>query len=166
MDGELVVLRSLHVLPGVLWVGGSLLMAGVVEPRLRAAGPAVQGPAMRAIGKRLSLVLTISGGVSILLGFALVSRTEGREFGDLFTTSWGWAIGLGMVASLIGAGLGSSAGRLMRKMDVVSAQVQGQPTPAQQAEMARLLAGLHRGSLISALMGAVTVVLMVSARYF
>ncbi len=56
MDAELVLLRTLHVAPGVLWVGGASIMAWVIEPRLRAAGPAVQGPAMRAIGKVLTRV--------------------------------------------------------------------------------------------------------------
>ena len=165
MDAELVVLRTLHVLPGVLWVGGALLMAWVVEPQLRAAGPVVQGPAMRAIGKKLSLVLSSAAGVTILMGFALVERTPGYGFGDLFTTPWGWAIGLGLVVAIISAGIGSMAGGALRRMDAVGAQVSGEPTSAQAAEMARLQGDLRRNGRAGAILGAVALVLMVSARY-
>lgn len=165
MDAELIVLRTLHVLPGVLWVGGALLMAWVVEPQLRAAGPAVQGPAMRAIGKQLSLVLTAAAGVAILMGFVLVERTPGHGFGDLFTTSWGWAIGLGLIVAVVSAGIGSMAGAMLKRMDAGSAQISGQPTPAQAAEMAGLQARLRTNSRIGSILGVIAVVLMVSARY-
>lgn len=165
MDAELIVLRTLHILPGVLWVGGALIMAWVVEPQLRAAGPAVQGPAMRAIGKQLSLALTAAAGVAILMGFVLVARTPGHGFGDLFTTSWGWAIGLGLVVAVVSAGIGSMAGGALRRMDAVGAQISGQPTPAQAAEVAGLQARLRTNGRIGSILGVIAVVLMVSARY-
>ncbi|MBM4409990.1 MAG: hypothetical protein FJ037_01450 [Chloroflexi bacterium] len=165
MNAELILLRVLHVLPGVLWVGGALLMAWVIEPALRADGPAVQGPAMRAVGKKLSMVLTAAASVSILMGLALVVRTPGRDGADLFVTSWGWSIGLGTVAAVASAGIGSMAGGVLRRMDAVAAQISGAPTPAQAAEMARLQAGLRRNSRIGSILGVLAVVLMVSARY-
>lgn len=165
MDAELVVLRTLHVLPGVLWVGGASLMAWVIEPQLRQAGPAVQGPAMRAFGKTLSLVLSAAAGVNILMGFALVERTPGHGFGDLFTTSWGWAIGLGLVAAVIAAAIGSMAGSILRQMDALGAQISGAPTPAQASAMAALQGTMRRNARVASILGAASIVLMVSARY-
>lgn len=165
MNAELIVLRTLHVLPGVLWLGGALAMTLVIEPRLRAAGPAVQGPAMRAIGKTFSLVLSVAAGITIVMGFALISRTPGHSFSDLFSTSWGWAIGLGMVAALLAGAIGSMAGSVLRKMDALGAQISGAPTPAQAAQMAGLQGQMRRNGRIGAACGVIATVLMVAARY-
>lgn len=165
MDAELIVLRTLHILPGVLWVGGALLMAWLIEPQLRAAGPAVQGPAMRAIGKQLNLALTAAAGVTILMGLVLVARTPGHGFEDLFTTSWGWAIGLGLVVAGVSAGIGSMAGAALKRMDAVGAQINDAPTPAQATEMAGLQGRLRTNSRTGSILGVIAVVLMISARY-
>ena len=165
MNGELVVLRALHVLPGVLWVGAALAMTWVIEPKLRAAGPTVQWPAMRAIGKTFSLVLSVAAGITILMWFALISRTPGHGFGDLFTTSWGWAIGVGMVTGLIAAGIGSMAGSVLRKMDALGAQISGAPTPEQAAAMAVLQGQMRRNGRVSSVFAVIAVVAMAAARY-
>lgn len=165
MSAELVVIRILHVLPGVIWVGGTSLMAWVVEPQLRAAGPAVQASAMSAIGKGLTPVLSSAAGVTILMGLVLVARTPGHGFGDLFTTAWGWTIGLGLVASVVAAALGGTAGGAMKRMETLGSQISGAPTAAQAAEMATLQGGLRRGARIASILGMVAVALMVSARF-
>lgn len=165
MNTELVVLRALHVLPGVIWVGGASLMAWVIEPALRQAGPTVQGPAMRAFGKRLTSALLTAAGVTIVMGLALVARTPGHAFGDLFTTGWGWAIGLGLVAAIIASGFGSMSARALRQMDAVGAQINVTPTADQAAAMAALQGLLRRNARVASILGMVAVVLMVSARY-
>ncbi len=165
MSAELVAVRILHVLPGVVWVGGVSLMAWVVEPQLRAAGSAVQTSAMRAIGKVLGTVLSSMAGVTILMGLVLVARTPGHGFGDLFTTAWGWAIGLGLVASVIAAALGGTAGSAMKRMEALGSQISGAPTAAQAAEMATVQGGLRRGARIASILGLAAVALMVSARF-
>lgn len=165
MDAELVVLRILHIVPGVIWVGGASLMAWVIEPQLRAAGPAVQGPAMRSIAKPLTAVFVASGALTILMGFALVSRTPERGFGELFTTSWGWAIGLGLVLGIAAGGIGGTAGTAMKKMEAIGAQISGSPTPAQAAQIEGLQGMLRRNSRIASILGLIAVALMASARY-
>ncbi len=165
MNGELILIRALHVLPGVIWVGGASLMAWVIEPALRRAGPTVQGPAMRAFGKRLTSTLLTAAGVTIIMGIVLVVRTPGYEFADLFTTAWGWAIGLGFVASIIASGFGSMSARALRQMDAVGAAINGAPTADQAAAMGALQAQLRRNARVASVLGLTTVILMVSARY-
>ncbi len=165
MDAEVIIIRILYVLPGVLWVGGWSLMAWVIEPQLRAAGPAVQGPAMSRIAKALTPVLSIAGGVTILMGFALIARTPGHGFGDLFNTSWGWAIGLGLLTAFVSAGIGGSVGATAKRMEAVGAQITGAPTPAQASEMAALEGRLGQMSRIASVFGMISLALMVAARY-
>ncbi len=99
------------------------------------------------------------------MGFALVSRTPGRGFGDLFTTSWGWAIGLGLVLGIAAGGIGGTAGTAMKKMEAIGAQITGAPTPAQAAQIEGLQGMLRRNSRIASILGLIAVALMASARY-
>ncbi len=46
MDLEMVVLRILHIVFGVFWVGSAFFLVLILEPRLRALGPEIQRPAM------------------------------------------------------------------------------------------------------------------------
>lgn len=166
MNAELILVRALHVLPGVLWVGGASVMAWVIEPALRKAGPTVQGPAMRAFGKRLTSTLLTAAGVTIIMGIVLIVRTPGREFSDLFTTDWGWAIGLGFVAALVASGFGSMSARALRQMDAVAAGITGgAPNADQAATMAALQGQLRRNARVASVLGLTTVALMVAARY-
>ncbi len=99
------------------------------------------------------------------MGLVLVARTPGRGFGYLFNTSWGWAIGLGLVAAVIAAGFDSMSAVALRRMDAVGEQISGAPTPAQAAEMAALQGRLRRNARVASILGTIAVVLMVSARY-
>src|SRR5262244_1789495 len=47
----MLVLRFLHIISGVFWVGGSLFAARFLMPSLRAAGPAA-GPVLAELAKR------------------------------------------------------------------------------------------------------------------
>lgn len=165
MNAELVVMRILHILPGVLWVGGASLMAWVIEPGLRAAGPAVQGPAMKALAKPLTKFLVVAATLTIIMGFGLIVRTPGRGFDQLFTNGWGVTIGAGMVLGIAAGGIGSTAGSELKKIEALSAQITGAPTPAQAAEREGHQAVLRRNSRIASVLGLIAVALMAAARY-
>ncbi len=52
MDLVLIVLRLIHIVSGVLWVGGAFLVFRFVEPAIKDLGP--QGePFMSRVGPRL-----------------------------------------------------------------------------------------------------------------
>lgn len=165
MDAELILLRMLHIMPSVIWVGGASLMAWVIEPQLRAAGPQVQRPAMSSIAKTLTPVLIVSAALTILMGFALTARTPGRGFDQLFSTSLGWSIGLGMVLAIAAGGIGSTAGTELKKIEALAAQLAAAPNAGQATAMAQHQAVLRRNSRIASILGMAAVVLMAAARY-
>lgn len=165
MDLLTIILRILHITFGVFWVGGSLFLTLVLEPRLRPLGPPVQGRVMQAIMPVITPWFTISSIVVVVTGAAVALRF--RSLDDFFVTDWGWAIAAGLVATLgavvVGMGFTSPAGR---RMAVVSQGMQGRPpTPDEAQEMGRLSGRLVAMSRLSAALLVVAVITMAAARY-
>lgn len=110
MDTEVAIIRVLHIVPGAVWVGSAVFVAFILNPRLRALGPEVERPVTAAVNKLIAPVVTGAAVITILVGFMLISRTPGREFDELFDTSWGWVIGIGILASIVALGFGAVTG--------------------------------------------------------
>lgn len=110
MDTELIIMRILHIGPGVVWVGSAFFAAFILNPRLRALGPEMEKQVTASINKVWGPVVHGSAAITIIVGFMLISSTPGREFGDLFTTDWGWAIGIGIVTAFVALIFGGLAG--------------------------------------------------------
>jgi hypothetical protein len=138
MNEEVIVLRLLHIVPGVLWVGGAVMFAWVIEPRVRALGPEIAGPVMGSIGRVMSPILLSMGGVTIIFGVILIDRTPERSFDQLFDNGWGWAIGIGLIATLVAYALGLAGAMTIRKILALMAAADGPPGPEEIAERIRL----------------------------
>ena len=138
MNEEVIILRLLHIVSGVLWVGGAVIFAWVVEPRIRALGPEIAGPVMVSIGRVISPVLLSLGGITIIVGFMLIDRTPNRSFDQLFDSGWGWAIGLGLVTSIIGYAIGLAAWMKTKKILALIDVADGPPGPGNMSERINL----------------------------
>jgi uncharacterized membrane protein len=138
MDAEIAVLRLLHILPGVTWVGSALFLAFVLQPALKKAGPPHAGVLMRNMVKPMVMILHSSAAATILFGVIMAFRVRDPLFDYLWSTNWGTMIWLGFVLSIIGWGIGTLAGLTNKKMGAIAASLQGPPSPEQGAEMARL----------------------------
>ena len=110
MDTELVIMRILHIGPGVVWVGSAFFAAFILNPRLRALGPEMEKTVTASINKIWGPVVHGAAAITIIVGFLLISRTPGRGYGDLFNTDWGWAIGIGVIAAFVALLFGGLAG--------------------------------------------------------
>ena len=103
-------MRILHIVPGVVWVGSAFFTSFILNPRLRALGPDLETQVTASINKVWGPVVHGSAAITIIVGFLLISSTPGREFGDLFSSDWGWAIGIGMIAAFVALLFGGLAG--------------------------------------------------------
>jgi uncharacterized membrane protein len=158
MNTELVVLRILHILAGVFWAGAAVYLALVLEPKLRMLGGKVESDVLQAISKLNSLWITLSAIITIIAGFALISRTPGREFDQLFSNGWGTAIGIGLVASLLAFFLsgwvGANTAKLRRSL----------ADPETNADLDPLRARIAMGSRVNAVLVVIAVGTMAAAR--
>jgi uncharacterized membrane protein len=86
MTAEVIVLRLVHILGGIFWVGGMMVMALFIMPALAGAGPAA-GPVMAGINqKKFPVVMPIIALLTILSGLRLL-MIDSANFGGAYFQS-------------------------------------------------------------------------------
>ena len=153
MNIEMVVMRVLHILAGVIWAGSAIFLAAVLDPRLKALGPDTQRRIMGALAPGLRIALDGSAAVTILVGLALVIRLER----DLFDLSSGWALAIliGIVTSVVAVVTGAVAISTSKRASASEDDAEA----AQLSSRATLLAR------ITAVLVVIAVASMASARF-
>ena len=114
MNIEMVVLRLLHIVFGVFWAGSAVFFAFVLEPRLRALGPAIQRPVMGSLSRVMGPALGGSGAITIAAGITLALRLRWNTLDRWFDTGWGWAHPAGLHRVDRGNGYGDHGGSALK----------------------------------------------------
>ncbi len=138
MDAEIAVLRLLHILPGVTWVGSAIFLAFIVQPALKKTGPPHAPAVMANMVKPLVMIMHSSAALTIVVGVMMAFRVRDPLFDFLWSTNWGTMIWLGFVLSVIAWVVGTLAGLTGKKLGELGASLQGPPSPEQAAEMSGL----------------------------
>lgn len=166
MDIFLLVLRLVHVLGGVFWVGGSLMMNFFIAPTIGATAQAGKQFAGHLMAKtRFSMTITISAILTVLAGGILYWRDS-----QGFTSMWmqagsGIGFGIGSISALVGFVFGVMVGQLNKKMAWIGSQIKGEPTPEQLAQLQKIQSQLKVASPINVIALVIAVVFMSIARY-
>ena len=96
------LVRYLHVMGAAFWVGGYLLMAFVIVPRLaRESSESLARAALQA-----TRVLSLSGTLTIVAGLVLIARS--RSYDQLFRGEWGGSVVASAVLAVAMMGIGDS----------------------------------------------------------
>lgn len=142
---EYLSLIFLHVLFGILWAGGTVIVGFFIVPSLVDAGPAA-GPVIAGITKRkMPIAMTVAGLIVVLTGL--------RLYAIRFTTAWvtqpeGLVLTLGGVLGIGALVIGLFVQRpTAERLGALGAQIAASgapPTPAQVSEMQALRAKLTR----------------------
>lgn len=102
MSGEMIVLRLLHVVGGVVWVGGICMMHFVLLPATAQAGPGA-GPVMAAIPRqRLFRWLPWIAVLTMLAGLRLLWIASGGFAKAWFLTWPGHTYAAGGLLAILG----------------------------------------------------------------
>ncbi len=164
MNLEMVVLRTIHIWAGVFWAGSAVFLVVILEPKLRALGPEIQGKVMGAIAPLMSVALTIAGATTIVAGIALAFRV--RDVDKWFNSGWGWAILLGFIVSIAAMGAGAATGTTARKITAKGQEMAGRPpTPEEGAEMKAMSDRIRMLGRATAILVIIGVAAMASARF-
>jgi len=167
MNTLLIVLRLVHIMAGIVWGGGALIMEFFIGRTINATGETGQ-----KFAQHLMNILRMH---KFMTGMALSTVLAGGWLywidSNGFTSAWiksgagtGFTIGavFGLIAFIFGAIFGSSNA----KLGEVGAQIKGKPTDEQLAQIQALqkriktVSPIHISSMILAM------VFMATARYF
>ena len=135
-----LVLRFVHIVGGVFWVGAVFLMVGFIFPTVRETGPA-GGRFMQELmeRRRLSVFMNSAAGLTMVSGFIMYGRITAATNGAWAGTRAGMTFGLGALATILaaiigGAVVGRGAARLANLGQAAQA-AGGAPSPEHAAEI-------------------------------
>ena len=166
MDIVAVVLRVVHIVAGVLWVGAAGLFFFYLEPAINKLGPEAEKFVDEIVNRRkVPIYFVVLSTLNVLAGVILYWR----DFGGISTSPFGLALGLGGVASLI-AWLGGNLliPQTLGKLMAIGAEMKASAGPPPADLVARMHATqerLRRIGLIDIVLLLFAVIAMASARY-
>ena len=160
MTAEILVLRLVHVLGGIFWVGSGLFTTFFLLPALGKAGPAA-GPVMGALAqRRVYTVLPIVAVLTLLSGARLLWISSGGLSSAWLGTRMGqtflWSGVVATVAFLVALLLARPAG-------VRAGQAAARLATAPEAERGALAAEAERHRRRAAATGLFAMVLLLAS---
>jgi uncharacterized membrane protein len=165
----MLILRFLHIVSGVFWVGGSLFAARFVMPALKAAGHAA-GPVLAELGKRRIPVAMMGAAlVNVASGIWLMVIDSGGAPGVWMRSGMGRTIGIGgglaILAVILGMAFVMPANIRLARISAAAQKRGGPPTAEEALQLERLQArsSLTAGIATALLLLATTA--MAVARY-
>ncbi|MDB4881758.1 MAG: putative rane protein [Gemmatimonadetes bacterium] len=161
MTAEILVLRFVHVVGAIFWVGAILMNSLFLFPTLAEIGPAA-GPVMVGLQRRkMMTVLPIVAILTILAGARLMSIAAAGSGGAYFQSRSGRTLAIGAAAGIISFLIGMFVGRpsAMRAGQLGAAIARA--SEGERAALAAELAAVNRRGKLAG--QAVVVLLLVAA---
>ncbi len=161
------LLRIIHIVGGVFWVGGSLVMTFFVGPTIGATADAGQkfvGHLMNNL--KFSNRMAAASGSTILAGFILYWIDSQGFSSPWMSSGAGRGFGIGAGFALVGFVFGMLVGRTTKAMAQLGAQMQGKPSMEQLSQMQAIRKQQGTYSIISTATLVLSVIFMAIARYF
>lgn len=160
------LVQLLHILCGVMWLGGGFYTILVQMPAVAAAPPQARGPVVgQIIPKQLTYLLRL-GELTILTGILnIFASGRAREIEQYFGDRWSAAIILGALMAIVLLGLGHGVIKpAARRMLELGPRAGSGDTNA-AAEIATLTARLVRLGYAQIVLGLLIIAAMVTARF-
>lgn len=166
----IVILRLLHIVSGIFWVGAALMLTFFVSPAARATQESGQ--------KFLSHMMQNTPFNKIIISSSLISVVAGLLLywidSNGLTSAWltsgpGIGFGLGGLAGLLGLFFGIQINRRSGRLMQLGRQIQSQgtpPTPEQLTAIQTLQGQLKTGGYLNAFFLLAAAILMSTARFF
>ena len=158
-----IILRLIHILAGVFWVGGAWMMKFYIAPTVGDTAEAGQKFMSHFTGKTNFLnMVTAAAGLAVTAGVILYIRNPP----GWSSSSSGIGFSIGALFATIGFVYGILIGRNTKAVLALGAQIKGQPTPEQLAQMQMLQKRLGTYSTVNAYALLLAVTFMATSRYF
>ena len=170
MNALTLILRLLHVVAGVLWVGAVVLVSFFLLPTVRATGPAGGQFMQHLMGKtKMRTYMSTIAPLAILSGLGLYWRNISISSGSWGGSAAGITYGLGglaaIIAGIVGVAVVAKTGGKLGEMAAMVASSGGKPTPEQASQIQALQSRMNGATRLVAILVILASVAMAIGRY-
>ena len=166
MSTLIIVLRLIHIVGGVFWVGTALLFSFFIIPSIRATSEVEQKFWGLLTKTHLGEVHGISAILTVLAGAGLYWIDSQGFTSGWMTSGPGLGFGIGGIFGFLGVISGILNALPLRTLAETAAQIQGSPTPEQ---MDKIQAAQKRLGVVGRIDSAVLIIALIcmaTARYW
>ena len=161
----LFLLRAIHIVGGVLWVGGLMIVTFFLVPSSRTLGPAAQPVLQEIMGRRkLPVYLMTVAIATMLAGILLMLRDISLTGGAWTRSPMGIGISVGAAAAIVALIIGMTVAAPAAKR--LGAPPQPGGTPLSDEERARLMRRTAIASQVVLVLLSISALTMATARYY
>lgn len=171
MDPVVIILRLVHVVAGILWVGGAFFTFRFVEPTVAELGPRAEEFLNQIMVKRKApIYFTILSGLTVLAGTALFwIDSAGDPIGWITRDATGLSFGVGGLAAwaafITGPLVLKPAFERLGELGAQAKAAGGPPSAELMAEIGAVQARLKVIGQIDIVLLSIAIVTMAVARY-
>jgi len=167
MNYLVIVLRLVHILSGVFWIGSSLFMAFFLSPAVASTADSGQKVMAHLVTKaRITARITAAAGLTVLAGLWLYWIDSGGGTSAWTSSAPGRGFGIGGLFGIIGLIFGGLVGVNTSKLGKLASEIQGKPTPEQLNRIQAARKQLAIVGPISTVAQIIAVLCMATARYW
>jgi uncharacterized membrane protein len=167
MNYLVIALRLIHILSGVFWIGGSLILTFFISPAVAATAEAGQKFMTHLVMQgKITLRITIAAVLTVLAGGWLYWIDSIGLTSSWTGSATGWGFGIGAVFAIIGLIFGLLVGKNVGLLGSMASKVQGKPTPEQMAQIQAAQKQLKVVAPISTAALILALICMATARYW
>ena len=161
----LFLLRAIHVVGGVLWVGGLMIVTFFLLPASRQLGPAAQPVLQDIIGRRKLPVYLMSVAIATTLaGLLLMARSISLTDGAWARSPMGIGISIGATTAILALIVGMTVTAPAAKR--LGGPPKSGASPLSDAERAVLMRRTAIGARAVLVLLAISALTMATARYY
>jgi uncharacterized membrane protein len=167
MNILVLVLRIVHIVSGVFWVGSSLFTGIFLGPAVSATAEAGQRVLAQLVTKaRFATIVSASAGLTVIAGGWLYwIDSQGLTSG--WTQSGpGTGFGIGALFALVGLVFGGMVGRDTSTLGKIATEISGKPTPEQLGKIVAARKQLAYAGPTSTITLLIALICMATARYW
>ena len=168
MQAELMVLRVVHIVGGVFWVGAMTFNAFLLGPAMAAAGPAAGPVAVNLVKRKVTTVMPLSAILTMLAGLRLMMITSTGFSRDYFSQPNGMTYAVGAVFAILGFVVGMVVTRpAMMKVASLGAAAASDETTRERigAELRSMQERARSSNMIVSALLLIAAACMAVARY-
>lgn len=166
-----MVLRLVHIVAGMLWIGSAISYFFFVEPTVKSLGPAGPKFMQNFIEKRrYPLFMNMVSALTIVAGALLYWHMSGGLQPAWITSGPGLGFTIGSAVALVVYGIGffmirpraERLGALGKAIGIAG----GPPTPEQTAELGKLSEEMTKIERVDVILLTISLITMATARYW